>query len=103
GGTKGPDLGAEKMGSPQTLSQFAGRMWNHFPEMSKAMEEENIKVPEFSAKDMADIIAYLFSTRYFDPAGNGVAGKKIFQEKRCNVCHEIQGKARTKKEGPNLV
>ena len=66
-------------------------MWNHFPEMFKAMQEENIEVPEFSAKDMADITAYLFSIRYFDPAGNGVAGKKLFQEKRCNVCHDIRG------------
>jgi mono/diheme cytochrome c family protein len=103
GGTRGPDLGAQKKNFPPTLTQLAGRMWDHFPEMSRAMQEANIKVPEFSAKDVADITAYLFSIRYFDPTGNGVAGKKLFQEKRCNVCHDIRGEAKSKKEGPNLA
>jgi cytochrome c2 len=103
GGTRGPDLGAQKKDFPQTLSRFAGRVWNHFPEMLKAMQEENIEVPVVSAKDMVDITAYLFSIRYFDPAGNGVAGKKVFQEKRCNVCHNIRGGAKSKKEGPDLA
>ena len=97
--SKGPNLGIQKKDFPPTLGQFTGLMWNHFPEMQK----ENIGVPELSARDMANITAYLFSIRYFDPAGDKAAGKKIFQEKRCNVCHDIRKDGAGKKEGPNLA
>ncbi len=103
GGTKAPDLSIQKKDFPPTIGQFAGLMWNHFPEMFKEMQKENIKVPELSAKDMANITAYLFSIRYFDPVGDKVAGKKLFQERRCNFCHDIQKDAQGNKEGPNLA
>ena len=88
---------------PTTIGQFAGLMWNHFPEMSKAMEKENIKVPELSDKDIANITAYLFSIRYFDPVGDRAAGKKLFLEKQCNVCHDVRKDGSGKKEAPNLA
>jgi cytochrome c2 len=103
GGTTGPDLGMQKKDSPPTLSRLAGLMWDHFPEMFREMERQNIKVPELTAKDMANITAYLFSIRYFDPVGNAVAGKKLFQDRRCYVCHHSRKEAAGKKEGPNLV
>ena len=101
--SKGPNLGIQKKDFPPTLGQFAGLMWNHFPGMLSEMQKENIRVPELSAKDIANITAYLFSIRYFDPAGDKAAGKKIFQEKRCNVCHDIQKDSAGKKEGPDLA
>ena len=103
GTTKGPNLGIMKKDFPTTIGQFAGLMWNHFPEMSKAMEKENIKIPELSDKDIANITAYLFSIRYFDPVGDRAAGKKLFQEKQCNVCHDIRKDGSGKKEAPNLA
>lgn len=102
-GTKGPDLGMQKKDFPPTIGQFAGLMWNHFPEMFNQMKKENIKVPELSAKDMANITAYLFSIRYFDPLGDTAKGKKLFQERRCNICHQIGKDAQGTKEGPNLA
>ena len=36
---------------------------------------------------MADLIAYLFSTRYFDEPGDPERGKTIFVKKQCNLCH----------------
>ncbi len=102
GGKKGPDLGIQKKGPP-TIGQVAGSMWNHFPEMFNVMQKENIKSPEFSAKDMANITAYLFSIRYFDPLGNRAVGKKLFQERRCNSCHDVGKEAGGVKEGPNLA
>ena len=36
---------------------------------------------------MADLIAYLFSTRYFDEPGNAERGKVVFVKKQCNLCH----------------
>jgi len=100
--TKGPNLGAGRRDFPPTIGQFAGLMWNHFPEMAKEMAKENIPIPELTSKDMANITAYLFSIRYFDPVGNWAEGKKLFQEKQCVTCHDM-GKTATKKEGPSLA
>jgi cytochrome c len=36
---------------------------------------------------MADITAYLFSTRYFDAPGDPQQGQAVFLKKRCNLCH----------------
>ncbi len=103
GKMKGPSLGVRKRDFPPTIGQMAGLMWNHVPAMLREMEKENIKFPELSANEMSNIIAYLFSIRYFDPAGDRIAGKKLFAEKRCQVCHDIQKEAAGKKEGPNLA
>ncbi len=100
---KGPNLGLQKKDFPPTLGQLASLMWNHFPQMIEEMRKENIKLPELSANDMANITAYLFSIRYFDRAGNRVAGQKVLLEKRCNLCHDIGKEAQGKKEGPNLA
>ncbi|MCG6537977.1 MAG: c-type cytochrome, partial [Syntrophales bacterium LBB04] len=101
--TAGPNLGLQKKDFPPTIGQLASLMWNHFPQMFNEMQKANMKIPELSAKDMADITSYLFSIRYFDQAGNLTAGKKIFQEKQCNVCHEVRKGGDNKKEGPNLA
>jgi cytochrome c2 len=103
GKTKGANLGVQKKDFPPTIGQFASLMWNHFPQMFDEMQKANIKIPELSAKDIANITAYLFSIRYFDPIGDRVSGKKLFQEKRCNICHNIREDAGGKKEGPNLA
>ena len=71
--------------------------------MVNQMQKENIRVPELSSKDMANITAYLFSLRYFDPVGNTVVGKKLFQDRQCSVCHHVRKDAAGSKEGPNLA
>lgn len=72
---------------PKTLAQLAGMMWNHSEEMRKGMERRGISFPTLSAQEMADLVAYLFSTRYFDEAGNPERGKAVFIKKQCNLCH----------------
>ncbi len=103
GKMKGPDLGVRKKDFPPTIGQLAGLMWNHLPAMLTEMRKENIPFPELSANEMANIMAYLFSIRYFDPAGDRIAGKRFFSEKKCGVCHDIREVAGAKKEGPNLA
>jgi len=100
GGSIGPDLGQRKQ-FPPSMSQFAGLMWNHFPTMWEVMQKENISLPELSARDMVNITAYLFSVKYFDPAGDWNRGQKIFTERKCNHCHPIRGKEE-KGIGPDL-
>jgi cytochrome c2 len=77
----------KKKDFPRTLAQLAGAMWNHSHEMWKRMEEKGINRPSLSSQEMADIIAYLFSTRYFDEPGDPQRGKTVFVKKQCNLCH----------------
>ncbi len=78
---------SKKKDFPRTLAQFAGMMWNHSHKMWKVMEERGIERPTVSPQEMADLVAYLFSTQYFDEPGNPEEGKKVFIRKQCNLCH----------------
>ncbi len=71
-------------------------MWNHSHEMWKGMEAKGIDRPTLSPQEMADLIAYLFSTRYFDEPGDSAQGKVVFTKKQCNLCH-------TKGKTPDLT
>jgi nitric oxide reductase subunit C len=72
---------------PRTLGQLAGMMWNHSHEMWKKMEEKGIIRQNLSSQETANLIAYLFSIRYFDEPGDPERGKAIFVKKQCNLCH----------------
>jgi cytochrome c2 len=78
---------SKKKDFPRTLAQLAGMMWNHSYQMWKGMEEKGIGRPTVSPQEMADLVAYLFSTQYFDEPGNPEEGKKVFIKKQCNLCH----------------
>lgn len=84
--TKELDL-RKKKDFPRTLAQLAGMMWNHSSKMWKGMEEKGIERPILSPQEMADLVAYLFSLRYFDEPGDPVRGKTVFVRKHCNLCH----------------
>ena len=86
GGTVGPDLGSDRP-LPRTLTQMAGRMWNHSPEMLAAMKEKGIERPTFEGQDMADLIAFLYSARYFELGGSPTIGQELFDERKCSQCH----------------
>ncbi len=91
GGTTAPDLGGRKL--PRTLGQFAGLMWNHAPEMWASMRARQVSRPQFSSKEMADLIAYLFAERYFEGSGNIQRGQRTFSAKGCAGCHAEGGVA----------
>jgi len=78
---------SKKKDFPRTLAQLAGMMWNHSYQMWRGMEEKGIGRPTLSPQEMADLVAYLFSTQYFDEPGNPEEGKKVFIRKQCNLCH----------------
>ena len=78
---------SKKKDFPRTLGQFAGMMWNHSFKMWKGMEERGMERPTLSPQDMADLVAYLFSTQYFDEPGDPGRGKNVFTKKQCNLCH----------------
>jgi len=78
---------SKKKDFPRTLAQLAGMMWNHSPTMWKGIEEKGMDRPTLSPQEMADLVAYLFSTQYFDEPGDAERGKNIFAKKQCNLCH----------------
>lgn len=86
----GPDLG--RAGHHISLTAFAARMWNHAPAMLAKMNELKIEPPKLSGQEMADVLAYLFTSRYFEPAPSAKRGAQIVQSKGCLNCHAVGGK-----------
>ncbi len=78
---------SKKKDFPRTLTQLAGLMWNHSRRMWKEIEEKGLERPLLSPQEMADLVAFLFSKRYFDPPGNPLKGKMVFNKKQCHLCH----------------
>ncbi|MBI1737880.1 MAG: c-type cytochrome [Acidobacteria bacterium] len=99
GGSAGPDLGTGRP-LPPTLTQVAGQMWNHSPEMWARMKKERIDRPVFEGREMADVIAFLYSLRSYELGGSPSVGKALFNERKCSRCHGAEG--RGGEVGPNL-
>ena len=89
GGKVAADLG--RVAKPRTFYDLASAMWNHLPEMAAQMRKLKKSAPELSSRETGDLIAFLATVNYFDPGGDGNAGKKIFADKQCVICHQIEG------------
>jgi mono/diheme cytochrome c family protein len=90
GGNIGPDLG--KRGLYRNLVDFAAAMWNKAPAMINAIKIRKFTVPQLSAEEMADIVAYLRSFQYFGESGNPDFGRRLLWERRCLDCHSLDGR-----------
>ncbi len=90
GGKVGPELGPRHE-LPPTIVQFAGLMWNHSPEMWRAMQTQKIERPAFTGREMADLIAFLHSLRYFEAGGSPKMGEILFVRRGCGNCHGPEG------------
>jgi mono/diheme cytochrome c family protein len=88
GGKIGPALGR---GQHVSLTQFAALMWNHAPTMWALMKAQEIQVPRMTGQEMADIVAYLYASHYFDQAGDAGRGQTLLQAKGCASCHAVRG------------
>ncbi len=89
GGKGGPDLGEEKFYG--TYLELASLMWNHFPKMFEKIQEAGYQFPEFTEKEMSQLIAYLSFIRYMGEPGNEYRGKKLLKSKACMSCHTFGG------------
>lgn len=85
----GPDLGKSDLRG--SVTQLAGRMWNHWPAMSQAMSTLGMAVPTFKNEELADVFAYLFIARYDGRGGNPERGKEVYASKACASCHGPMG------------
>jgi mono/diheme cytochrome c family protein len=99
GGHSGPALDRDGESS-MTLARFAGLMWNHSPEMWRVPEARNLERPAFRDREMADLIAFLGSLRYFEPGGSPAIGRTVFAERECASCHGANAEGGP--EGPAL-
>lgn len=99
GGKLGPDLG-RRIGRGYTPSLMASLMWNHAPAMWSAMEKAGISKPELTPEQAADLFAYFYSARYFEQPGDAGRGKRVFESRRCGVCH---GLSKALEGGPKPV
>lgn len=88
GGRIGPDL--VERGLRQSPTEFAATIWNKAPAMAAAMQPRGISVPQLTPEQMADIVAYLYSVRYFR-GGNVQQGYVVASQKGCLNCHGLRG------------
>jgi cytochrome c2 len=86
GGNVGPELGPEHE-LPLTTAQFASVFWNHAPEMLQHSRESGTPPPLLQGREMADLLTFLASLRYFEPTGSAIVGKRVFSERGCAACH----------------
>jgi mono/diheme cytochrome c family protein len=98
GGRVAPDL-ARTM-RPRSFVDLATAMWNHLPNMTDRMKQLGIARPQLDSKEAGDLVGFLYTLNYFDPPGNPDAGKRLFSDKRCIVCHTVRGAGGV--VGPNL-
>ena len=98
GGQIGPDLG--RIQRPHSFYDLAAALWNHAPPMAQRMRQLGIARPQLDARETGALVAYLFTLDYFDPPGDAEAGRRLFTEKRCIVCHQVGGSGGV--VGPNL-
>jgi len=73
---------------PLSITGYIAAMWNHAPEMRR----RGGSTPKLNAGEMRDLIAFLFSQRYFLDRGNPSKGRRIFEGKGCARCHEERRK-----------
>jgi mono/diheme cytochrome c family protein len=85
----GPNLA--KLPEARSFHDLAAALWNHMPQMAKQMRKLGIPRPELTSRETGDLIAFLATVNYFDPAGNPRAGRKIFRDRQCVVCHQVEG------------
>jgi mono/diheme cytochrome c family protein len=98
GGKVGPDLARSL--KPRSFYDVATAMWNHLPRMADRMKQLGITRPQLTAQEAGDLVGFLYTLNYFDPPGNTAAGRQLFSEKKCIICHQVGGTGGV--VGPNL-
>ena len=56
------------------------------------MQVAKIAQPAFSEREMADLLAYLYTLRYVGEPGDPARGERLFAARACVACHTVRGK-----------
>ena len=98
GGKVGPDLA--RVGRARTFFDLSADVWNHLPKMVAKMQERGVPRPRLDAREVGDLVGFLYTLNYFDRPGDRSVGQKLFSEKHCILCHQVGGVGGV--VGPNL-
>ena len=71
---------------PSSITGYIAAMWNHAPQMRR----RGGSVPQLNSGEMPDLVAFLFSERYFFEQGDAVRGSRVHEAKGCTTCHETR-------------
>jgi len=66
--------------SDSTLTDIAAAMWNHAPQMRQPP-------PQLTTQEWRQLISYVWAKQFFGTRGDAVRGQKVFESKKCAVCH----------------
>lgn len=89
GGALGPDL--RSIVTERSLQDLTATLWNHLPDMRRAMMELRLEQPRLSPREAGDLFAYLYTLGYFDERGDSLRGERLFSEMSCIRCHQVGG------------
>ena len=89
GARVGPDLG--RLEGPPTFFGLAAAIWNHLPGMRERMLERGVRPFRLTSREVGDLAAFLSTVNAFGPRGDSTRGKRLFSEKRCVRCHQVDG------------
>jgi mono/diheme cytochrome c family protein len=92
GGKEGEDLGRRAQLFYKSLTQITSIMWNKGPTVLARMAQTQAGIPKFTAKEMADLLAYLYFLHFIDEPGSPVNGRKAYVGMGCVKCHGLDGK-----------
>ncbi|MFQ5864977.1 MAG: c-type cytochrome, partial [bacterium] len=80
-------LDVTQMELNKSVTEIAGRMWNHSLVMMSIMKKEKMEWPQFQGQEMGDLISYLYFINFTGQRGDLEQGKKVFKAKGCITCH----------------
>jgi hypothetical protein len=83
--------------APRTVTGYIATMWNHAPLMRA---KGSPALPQMGSGEMSNLIAFLFSQSYFFERGDSGRGRRVFQNKGCEGCHE---RRRRETNAPDLT
>ncbi len=88
GGNIAPDLGHD-IDRDFTPASLAATMWNHAPTMWSAMRQRGVEAGDLNEQAAADLLAFFYSSHFFDKPGDAGRGKRLFSSKHCADCHGL--------------
>jgi cytochrome c2 len=73
-------LALENRLGDSTLTDVASAMWSHAPQMRQPP-------PELTTTEWRQLLSYVWAKQFFATRGDAARGSKIFESKKCAVCH----------------
>jgi len=74
-------LSLESQSTRYGLTEFAAALWNHPFRTGQHYTPLNLE-------EMRRLVGYLIATQFFEERGNPDQGQRVFEKKRCGVCHD---------------